>query len=78
MDKLDVVADRGYCDGGEIKACVEAGITPYVPKSNTSANRKLGLFGKDVFRYDAAHLPVHLASQVPVRRIDHEEVLVGP
>lgn len=55
VDQLDAVADRGYCDGGEIKACVEAGITPYVPKSNTSANRKLGLFGKDVFRYDAAH-----------------------
>jgi hypothetical protein len=53
VEKLDTVAERGYCDGEEIKGCVEAGITPYVPKPNTSANRKLGLFGKEMFRYDA-------------------------
>lgn len=52
VEKFDVVADRGYCDGAEIKSCLEAGITPYVPKPNTSANRKLGLFGKEMFRYD--------------------------
>ena len=35
-----------------MKACLEAGITPYIPKANTSANTQLGLFGKEDFRYD--------------------------
>ena len=40
VEKMDVVADMGYYDGQEVKACLEEGITPYVPKANTSANRK--------------------------------------
>lgn len=43
VDQLTVVADMGYSHGEEIKACEEAGITPYVAKPLTSANRKLGL-----------------------------------
>ncbi len=31
---------------------LEADITPYLPKPRTSANRQLGLFGKEDFRYD--------------------------
>lgn len=54
-ERLDVVADMGYAHGHEIKECVEHGITPYVPQPNTSANTKLGLFGKERFRYDAKH-----------------------
>ncbi len=50
---LDVVADRGYYDGAEVKKCERAGITAYIAKPNTSANTKLGLFGKERFRYDA-------------------------
>lgn len=50
---LDVVADRGYYAGPEIKACVEAGITPYIPRFATSNSAKRGLFGKQHFHYDA-------------------------
>ena len=52
VDEMDVVADRGYYDGQEVKACLEEHITPYIPKANTSANRKRGLFTKEDFRYD--------------------------
>jgi len=52
VDEMDVIADKGYYDGQEVKACLEEGITPYIPKANTSANRKRGLFTKEDFRYD--------------------------
>jgi transposase len=54
VDHLDVVADMGYANGQQVKACLEAGITPYLPQANTSANSALGLFGKQDFRYDPA------------------------
>lgn len=50
---LHAVADRGYYSGPEILACLDAGITPTVPKPHTSANAKLGLFTKEHFQYDA-------------------------
>ena len=52
VERLDVLTDMGYYDGQQIKACLGAGITPYLPKPNTSANTRLGLFGKEDFRYD--------------------------
>jgi hypothetical protein len=52
VDDLDVLADMGYYHGKEVKACVEAGITPFIPKPQTSASRKLGLFTKNDFNYD--------------------------
>ena len=52
VDEMDVIADKGYYDGQEVKACLEEDITPYIPKANTSANRKRGLFTKEDFRYD--------------------------
>jgi transposase len=52
VEKLKVVADMGYLHGKEIKACEEAGLEPYVPTPVTSANRKLGLYGKEQFFYD--------------------------
>jgi transposase len=55
VETLEVVADMGYYDGQHIKACLEEGITPYIPKANTSANSRLGLYGKRDFRYDADH-----------------------
>jgi len=48
-----VVADQGYYHGAEIKTCLEAGLTPLVPRPRTSANEKLGLFTKDDFVYAA-------------------------
>ena len=53
VEALAVVADKGYSSAREVKACLEHGITPYVPKPETSANKELGLFVKDDFRYDA-------------------------
>jgi transposase len=47
-----VVADQGYYHGAEIKACLDAGITPLVPRPVTSANAALGLYTKADFRYD--------------------------
>jgi transposase len=52
---LQAIADRGYYSGPEVQACLNAGITPTIPRPLTSANAELGLFTKDHFTYDAAH-----------------------
>lgn len=61
VNELDVVADRGYFDGQEILACVEAGITVTLPKPMTSGAKAAGRFGKQDFAYlpekDAYHCP---------------------
>lgn len=54
VEELDVVADRGYFSSIELLACDEAGITPTVPRPETSGNRKKGMFVKADFFYDAA------------------------
>src|SRR5271154_1140580 len=51
---LDVVADRGYYDGEEIKACEDADITVTLPKPMTSRAKAAGRFGKQDFVYIAA------------------------
>ena len=51
---LEVVADRGYYEGGEIKACADAGITVTLPKPQTSGAKADGRFGKQDFVYDDA------------------------
>ena len=51
-EQLDVVADRGYFRGEEIKACDAAGITTYLPRPQTSVSAAKGLFGKRDFIYD--------------------------
>jgi transposase len=51
--KLQAVADRGYFNSPEIKACTEAGITPLVPKPLTSNARAEGRFSKLDFIYIA-------------------------
>lgn len=53
VEKMNVVADKGYYSNFEVERCVESGITPYMEKANTSANTKLGLYGKNRFKYDA-------------------------
>ena len=50
-DELAVIADRGYFNGKEIKACEDAGIKTYLPKCETSSNQAKGLFGKRDFIY---------------------------
>jgi hypothetical protein len=54
VEQLAVVADMGYYDGTEVKQCLGAGITTYIPKPITSVNQKRGLFTKQDFVYDEA------------------------
>jgi transposase len=51
VDTLEAVADRGYFNGEEIKACDEAGITVTLPKPMTSGAKSAGRFGKQDFVY---------------------------
>jgi transposase len=54
LKQAEVVADAGYYNAAEVSRCLEHGITPYIPKSDTSANTARGLYGKRQFKYDAA------------------------
>jgi len=54
VETLEAVADRGYYDGEEIKACEEADITVTLPKPMTSGAKAAGRFGKQDFVYVAA------------------------
>jgi len=51
VDELTVVADRGYYNGEEIKACEAGGIRAYLPKNQTSGNQAKGYYGKRDFIY---------------------------
>ncbi len=53
VDKIDVLADRGYFSGEEVLACEAIGATPYVPKPLTSNAKAAGRFGKEDFNYFA-------------------------
>jgi transposase len=52
VEKIEAVADKGYYSNVEVQQCVEHGITPYMEKADTSANTKLGLYGKSKFTFD--------------------------
>jgi len=54
IKQAEVVADAGYYNASEVSRCVEADITPLIPKADTSANTARGLYGKSRFRYDGA------------------------
>jgi len=53
--ELNVVADRGYFSGEEIRKCHENGIIPIVPKCTTSGAKAAGRFDKADFIYDKAN-----------------------
>lgn len=54
VEKLDVLADSGYYDSDEVAACSEKGVSPYIPTPrNSSSNKRVALYGKEDFRYDA-------------------------
>jgi transposase len=53
-EQIEVAADRGYYEGGQIKACEDAGITVMLPKPMTSGAKAAGRFGKQDFVYVAA------------------------
>ena len=50
-EKIEAVADRGYFNGEEIKACEGAGVTVTLPKPMTSGAKAEGRFGKQDFVY---------------------------
>jgi hypothetical protein len=77
VETLDVLADRGYFDGEEVKACAPLGVTPYVPKPLTSGAKAEGRLGKQDFVYDAEHdhytCPAGAKLTKAKRRADHSE-----
>ena len=54
VKNLTVLADRGYFNGEEILACEQAGITTYIPKSETSNAKAHGRFDRKDFHYQAS------------------------
>src|SRR6201998_2026776 len=54
VEKIDVVADKGYFRTEDIAACEKAGLAPHVPKPQRGPAVASGFFRKDEFRYDAA------------------------
>jgi transposase len=55
VDKLDVVADRGYFSSEQILECSRTDITVTLPKPVTTGMKAKGQFGKHDFRYEAEH-----------------------
>ena len=53
VERIAVVADRGYFKIEDIEACEKAGIEPYVPRPQRGPSVRAGLFRKDEFEYDA-------------------------
>src|SRR5690242_13632661 len=52
VERIAVVADRGYFKIEDIEACEKAGIDPYVPRPQRGPSVRAGLFRKDEFAYD--------------------------
>ncbi len=52
VERIDVVADRGYFKIEDIEACEKAGLMPHVPKPQRGPAVRKGFFRKDEFRYD--------------------------
>ena len=54
VETLKAVADTGYFNGQHFKACIEAGITPYVPEQDWQKRMlKQGRLSKKSFHYNA-------------------------
>jgi hypothetical protein len=49
VEKIDVVADKGYFRTEDIAACKKAGLTPYVPRPQRGSSASNGFFRKDGF-----------------------------
>jgi transposase len=54
VETVEVVADKGYYSGEEVKKCEDQSIVTYIPKPHVSPKLKKELFTKDDFRYDSA------------------------
>jgi len=54
VERIAVVADKGYFKIEDIEACEAAGMDPYVPRPQRGPSVRAGLFRKDEFTYDPA------------------------
>ena len=52
-DNINVLADRGYYSGVELRSCEADNIATYVPNSATSCNKAKGQFDRSAFHYIA-------------------------
>jgi hypothetical protein len=52
IKEITVIADKGYFSSQDIVDAQDAGMTPIVPKFDTSGNDKKGLLNKALFLYD--------------------------
>jgi hypothetical protein len=57
VEKIDVVADRGYFKIEDIEACEKAGMEPYMPRPHRGPSVQAGFYRKDEFKYDARDRP---------------------
>jgi len=53
VETVELVADKGYYSGEEVKKCEDQGIVTYIPKPHVSPKLKKELFTKDDFHYDS-------------------------
>lgn len=53
VDALNVVADTGYANGEQARACTDAGITPIVPRPEIVNPKAAGCYTREQFTYDA-------------------------
>ena len=52
-DTLTVVADTGYANGEQARACVQAGVTPIVPRPEMVNPKSAKAYTREQFSYDA-------------------------
>lgn len=52
-DNLTLLADKGYYRGADIKDMQDVGVTPILPKPDTSGSGKRGIFNRSQFKYHA-------------------------
>lgn len=56
IEKLEVLADKGYYNAVEIKKCVDNGLTPYISEPQSTVSKKVNIpkpeFYKSKFKYD--------------------------
>ena len=71
--EMIALADRGYYEGEQIRACAEAGIVPMVPKPNTSPAQARGFWDKTMF----VHEPGDRYLPLPCRRAAPEALCQG-
>jgi hypothetical protein len=63
VEKIDVVADKGYFKSEDIAACEKAGLTPHVPSHNVEPQWRTAFFARTSFATTPRKTPTFVASQ---------------